>query len=622
MPDRAAARGPTADRALGASRVALRRLFRERESQLQRILEDTLHEGAEITLVDPTRDLGADDHAVLSRRGAQFDARFAAIATHFPTTPAVADKVELRDGAVAREGSVSGEYFRMPPRDLLADRLAYDDSGELKELTLIQMQQMVALGYRPYMCIGEWDTEPSSSETQGCYHSNFSNLTTIADELLRTSCASMRRTGTLLSPAAIAARRSMYVYTGLTLDAQNRCATKSNPPVPPDAVQEHSTTVPPDRRCVAVDAVARRATLYDLRGTLPLENLGVLDQYRDFRIQARRINVTTAVGDGCGDAPDPLAAIVSTCAYSVMQPYRAGTDSTVNRISDRPDPTGTQCEHEALDQDNFLQHHEVVNYGMEVAFADRIALTAGVPDSPAAWFAKMRATASNSNACQLYRVDRCPYVSAAPPMFNGQQLLAEPPPADTIGARAEWINAWQNNDSWKREGVSREGGRRWGVLDTQGTNGTRNYNPVMYVYGLSTTRGRVRLRSMDDGRRAPDYRYRRYRPYLKLATVPDWGPVMQRSASDPTLDRWDSETCRAPGAGSAPVRIPLDRHALRLLDDLAPTSALLDQAFIDAITELKDDKRRVKEGNQRFIYQILPSRSRRNEFVDRFPEFD
>ena len=47
-----------------------------------------------------------------------------------------------------------------------------------------------------------------------------------------------------------------------------------------------------------------------------------------------------------------------------------------------------------------------------------------------------------------------------------------------------------------------------------------------------------------------------------------------------------------------------------------------DQAFIDAITELKDDKRRVKEGNQRFIYQILPSRSRRNEFVDRFPEFD
>lgn len=47
-----------------------------------------------------------------------------------------------------------------------------------------------------------------------------------------------------------------------------------------------------------------------------------------------------------------------------------------------------------------------------------------------------------------------------------------------------------------------------------------------------------------------------------------------------------------------------------------------DQQFIDAITELKDDKRRIKEGNQRFIYQILPSRSRRNEFADRFPEFD
>lgn len=47
-----------------------------------------------------------------------------------------------------------------------------------------------------------------------------------------------------------------------------------------------------------------------------------------------------------------------------------------------------------------------------------------------------------------------------------------------------------------------------------------------------------------------------------------------------------------------------------------------DQQFIDAITELKDDKRRVKEDEGRFIYQILPSRGRRNEFVDRFPEFD
>ena len=47
-----------------------------------------------------------------------------------------------------------------------------------------------------------------------------------------------------------------------------------------------------------------------------------------------------------------------------------------------------------------------------------------------------------------------------------------------------------------------------------------------------------------------------------------------------------------------------------------------DQAFIDLITELKDDKRRIKEGDQRFIYQILPSRSRRNEFADRFPELD
>ena len=47
-----------------------------------------------------------------------------------------------------------------------------------------------------------------------------------------------------------------------------------------------------------------------------------------------------------------------------------------------------------------------------------------------------------------------------------------------------------------------------------------------------------------------------------------------------------------------------------------------DQQFIDAITELTDDKRRFKEDNRRFIYQILPSRGRRNEFVDRFPELD
>ena len=47
-----------------------------------------------------------------------------------------------------------------------------------------------------------------------------------------------------------------------------------------------------------------------------------------------------------------------------------------------------------------------------------------------------------------------------------------------------------------------------------------------------------------------------------------------------------------------------------------------DQQFIEAITDLKDDKRRFKEDEGRFIYQILPSRGRRNEFVDRFPELD
>ena len=46
-----------------------------------------------------------------------------------------------------------------------------------------------------------------------------------------------------------------------------------------------------------------------------------------------------------------------------------------------------------------------------------------------------------------------------------------------------------------------------------------------------------------------------------------------------------------------------------------------DQLFIDAIAELKDDKRRIKEGTALHC-SILPSRSRRNEFADRFPEFD
>jgi hypothetical protein len=47
-----------------------------------------------------------------------------------------------------------------------------------------------------------------------------------------------------------------------------------------------------------------------------------------------------------------------------------------------------------------------------------------------------------------------------------------------------------------------------------------------------------------------------------------------------------------------------------------------DQQFIDAVVAIKSDKRKFKTEDGRFSYQMLPTASRRNEFVDRFPEFD
>ncbi|MCH2197989.1 MAG: hypothetical protein MK081_04355 [Flavobacteriales bacterium] len=48
-----------------------------------------------------------------------------------------------------------------------------------------------------------------------------------------------------------------------------------------------------------------------------------------------------------------------------------------------------------------------------------------------------------------------------------------------------------------------------------------------------------------------------------------------------------------------------------------------DAEFIKTITELKDDKRKTKddEGNK-FVYQVVASKKKRNDFVDRFREFD
>lgn len=46
-----------------------------------------------------------------------------------------------------------------------------------------------------------------------------------------------------------------------------------------------------------------------------------------------------------------------------------------------------------------------------------------------------------------------------------------------------------------------------------------------------------------------------------------------------------------------------------------------DKDFMTIIAEVKDDNRRVKEGKQSFTYQAVASKKKRNDFIDRFPEF-
>jgi hypothetical protein len=47
-----------------------------------------------------------------------------------------------------------------------------------------------------------------------------------------------------------------------------------------------------------------------------------------------------------------------------------------------------------------------------------------------------------------------------------------------------------------------------------------------------------------------------------------------------------------------------------------------DKEFVGLLQEVKDDKRSIKEGKQKFSYQVLASRKKRNDFVDQFREFD
>ena len=48
-----------------------------------------------------------------------------------------------------------------------------------------------------------------------------------------------------------------------------------------------------------------------------------------------------------------------------------------------------------------------------------------------------------------------------------------------------------------------------------------------------------------------------------------------------------------------------------------------DQDFINTLTELKDDKRKVKdEAGDKFVFQLVASKKKRNDFVDRFPDLN
>ena len=47
-----------------------------------------------------------------------------------------------------------------------------------------------------------------------------------------------------------------------------------------------------------------------------------------------------------------------------------------------------------------------------------------------------------------------------------------------------------------------------------------------------------------------------------------------------------------------------------------------DLGFMTLLTEIKDDKRKAKEGKLTFTYQSLVSKAKRNKFIERFPEFE
>ena len=46
-----------------------------------------------------------------------------------------------------------------------------------------------------------------------------------------------------------------------------------------------------------------------------------------------------------------------------------------------------------------------------------------------------------------------------------------------------------------------------------------------------------------------------------------------------------------------------------------------DKDFMTIIAEVKDDHQRIKEGKVSFSYQAVASKKKRNDLIDRFPEF-
>jgi hypothetical protein len=451
-------------------------------------------------------------------------------------------------------------------------------TGELKSpLTDRETQRIFALAYTPYVCDAEARADGGgSSELQRCEPGKSNPKYTVADELLRTSCGSMRESGTLLSPAAIAARRSMYVYTGLTLDAQNRCETDT---IKTDSVQYIAEANAGENQTAAKHIVCKenqptappsQATLYDLRGTLPAEVPGVgEDAYVTFRIPARRINIHpfSHAASRCGDTPGYFESTDDTCDISDRLSYRPGGESSIAVLTNHSKTTtsGGDCATHNYVSHAIMQHHNVVNYGMEVVYTDRLALTSGVLHSTSGWY-----NDGVIDNCRINATGSAPFIDAGPVLTKQGKLYLETSDAN----EEDWATAFNSERSWYHDdpkktatNVTAAGGRRWGRYYQDETI-QKLYNPVFYIYGIGTSRGRARLRRQSFA----EVHYRRYRPYMIINSQQNirWGSLMSsdKPTSDVALTRWLAEVSRAPSKGASPYSMDLTRGANRILDDV------------------------------------------------------